>query len=135
MANYVWDVRRVFVNKRLRRPIVRKSGKVVKYVKVPITVYRLFLFGDFALTKQFRCVPVVRSGVLSWSVTALTEPKRELWPMLKLRPEPERRPSWKKWASMKEAEFRGWLSRVLGPEQATQAFGGRRFFCGHYYEV
>ncbi len=120
-AQYTWDIRRTFVQKRLLAPIVRRSGRVIKEVKVPITVYRLFLTGDFITTSSFRCVPVFRSGVLSWSVSALTEPEKPLWPMPALRPDPKAGPTWKKWASMTAAEFIDWLPNVLGTERALEA--------------
>lgn len=122
-ADYSWDIRRTFVEKRLRTPIVRKSGKVIKKAKVPITVHRLFLTGDFITTRAFRCVPISRSGVLSWSVSALTAPEKPLWAMPQLRPDPNAAPTWKRWASMSAAEFAHWLKKVLGPQRAMEALG------------
>jgi hypothetical protein len=136
-AEYIWDIRRTFVDKRLRFPIVRKSGEVVTTVKVPVTIYRLLLTGDFIATRSFRCAPVVRSGKISWSVSALTEQEKPLWPMPALRPDPKADPVWKKWASMTEAEFIAWLPRVLGPERALEELKEPKVasFFGHIYSI
>ena len=118
---YAWHVKRVFVEKRLRTPIVRKkSGKVVEKAKVRVDVSMLMLKGDFVTTRLMRCVPVYRGGVLSWSISQLIEPAKPLWAMPVLRVEPKVGPTWKRWSSMTAAEFSQWLSKVLGAERAKR---------------
>lgn len=122
LNQYRVQIGRCFVEKRVPMPEATKYGKpVFKRVVVPVTVRRLFLFGEFVTTRQFRCVLVVRRGSVSYSVSSLAVPKKAVWTMPQLRPEPE--PTWKRWASMNEPEFVVWLSRVLGPDSAMQALG------------
>ena len=131
-AEYAWDIRRIFVERRLPTSIHRKSGKTINKVKVPVTVCRLFLTGDFITTHSFRCIPVFRSGVVSCSVSALSELQKPLWPMPVLRPDPKAGPAWKKWATFTPAEFTDWLAKLLGPERALEALREPRvgsFFC------
>lgn len=123
---YAWQEKRIFVENRLRIPIVRKkSGKVIEKVKVPMNVSILFLSGDFVTTRLMRCVPVERGSIVSWSICQLIEPVKPLWAMPVLRVEPKSGASWKRWASMTAAEFSFWLSKVLGPERAAEALGKR----------
>jgi hypothetical protein len=88
---------------------------------MPVTTRKLLLFGELIFTRQFRCVRVERRGSVSYSISRLQEPEKPLWLPLRLRPEPDSAPAWKKWASMPEAEFALWLSKVLGPERARDA--------------
>jgi hypothetical protein len=120
-AEFAWLVGKAFVWKRLRPPEVTKKGKIIEKKRVRIEVPRLFVTGDFGWTKGFRCVPVDRDGMRSWSVSVLTEPEKPLWPMLQLCPDPQAGAAWKRWATMTESEFSLWLTKVLDPERAKQA--------------
>jgi hypothetical protein len=83
---------------------------------VKIHLVRLWVWteSDVVGPKVFRVVPSFRNGCLRYSISALIEPPKEKWPMLKLRPDPP--PKLKRIESLDSRAFADWLRRRLGDD-------------------
>ena len=92
---------------------VNKKGKPVK---IPVTIKTLWLTWNESpfLPKKYKVVRTKRRGEISYSVSYLKEPKKDLWRMPKLQPDPL--PTWAREGSLNEMAFKDWLrKRVQNP--------------------
>lgn len=107
----MWSYRVEVTQSWVESKEVRKNGKP-KLIRV--IHRRLFLdrAGDGFGPGRFRVVLVRRGGCDRYSVSVMPAPVKELWPTLKLAPDPK--PDWKRIESMEEATFIKWLGWMLG---------------------
>lgn len=91
---------------------LNSKGKPVCRV---VVVRKMFLSSDkekFPFPKKIKVVRFVRGEDVKYSVSYPVESPKELWPMFKLRPDPE--PKWKRHETMSEEAFLKYLTFILG---------------------
>ena len=111
MTTYQVEVKRYFVE-------TGQLNKKGNPIRIPVTIRKMYLYGNFIGTKQYRVVRTQKRGTLSYTLSAIPD-KKELWPTLKLVPQAE--PKYKMERRMNEKEFLGWLSAIL-KDRAALAF-------------
>jgi len=90
-----------------------------KPIRVPVTIRKMYLYGDFIGAIKYRIVRIMRKGCLSYSCSFIAAFK-EKWNTLKLQPLPEAK--WQRGERMTEQRFILWLCAILGAERGMNAF-------------
>jgi hypothetical protein len=84
-------------------------------VCIPVVVRKMFLSSDkekFPFPKKIKVVRFFRGDDVKYSVSYPVEPPKELWPLFKLRSDPQTK--WKRHETMGEEAFLKYLTFILG---------------------